>query len=230
MKLRMIFRYLNHLRPKVYANSYQKQATLVDGYSQSLQETSMGAPSHQEGLQTEIKDSDSTTTASDDDLDLAPKEVRHRPQYDHTKGGKKIGLLAGRHKAGEATAQPSTHTVNSEQEHKTDMPVLQCPESPFRMKNPKNRLGKIGGRHKVDGMADATLDSTDDSPPRNTSVGDQLSINRDLPRTGRTPVKALVSGPPIRKTSQERADRKRAQLKQELEEKGKGPAKKKRKF
>ena len=221
----MVSRFVNQLQPKIYTNNHQRQVTPVDGGPQSLQKTPMEAKSYQEGLQTENKDNGSTTTASDDDLDLMSREVRIRHQFDHTKLEKKIGLLGGRHKAEVAAAQPLTNTASSEREHKSDSPVLDVPELTLTTDNPKHRLGRIGGREKFDGVANATVDSTIDSASRDSSAKDQLSL-----RTGRTPVKAPVSAPPIRETSQERADRKRALLKQELEEKSKGPVKKKRRF
>ena len=201
------------------------QATPVDDGPQNPQETPIGSPSHRKGLQTKTKDNDITTTESDDDLDLAPREVRNPPHSDHTKMGRKIGLLGNRNKGEVITAESSTDTASIQQEHKADSPVVRPDEVSLTVDSPKNRLGKIGGRHKNDDVIHATVKRTVDVPPGDIFTKDQLS-----PRSGRTPRKASISAPSIRETSHERADRKRAQLEQELEEKSKGPVKKKRRF
>ena len=117
---------------------------------------------------------------------------------------------------------------------------------------PRPKLGTIGGRAKS--VAPFSTDQEagqSTSPPREASkmgvIGgrkakesgsSEVTIEEPAPeprleplgttRHSRTPAKEETPAP--RETSQERADRKRDQLKRELEEKSKGPAKKKRKF
>lgn len=105
---------------------------------------------------------------------------------------------------------------------------------------PKAKLGKIGGKRKVPDEPGESLSQpvNDDKTSkrkllRNSSVDIESSIGRDhtttdAERTGRAITAA--KSPSSRETSQERANRKRAELKRNLEEKSRSNARKKRKF
>lgn len=97
--------------------------------------------------------------------------------------------------------------IGGKKESTPTPPSLQQEETPA-----KRKLGAIGGRKKVD----------EDGPASGVEEVDKIR--------GR-PVKAeKEKTTPPRETSEERAERKRRELKRELEEKVKAPAKKKRKF
>ncbi|KAK3705895.1 hypothetical protein LTR37_013048 [Vermiconidia calcicola] len=117
---------------------------------------------------------------------------------------------------------------------------------------PRSKLGTIGGRAKA--STPAAVDSEGDKPAqsgssRHSKIGiiggkkardpspmtesleephPPASAAEQAPRRARTPAKKATPAP--RETSRERADRKREQLKRELEAKAKAPVKKKRKF
>jgi hypothetical protein len=95
----------------------------------------------------------------------------------------------------------------------TPPPAEEAPEA-SKTETPKRKLGAIGHKHQ--------------SP---TTKKEGLSQTEELEIRGRTsvkPEKEKTLQP--RETSEERADRKRQELKRELEEKAKAPVKKKRKF
>ena len=104
---------------------------------------------------------------------------------------------------------------------------------------PKAKLGKIGGKRKARDEASEPLSQTVQEKNTvhrnsfdNAGTGTESSISRDLRptetrRTGRAVPRVKSASP--RETSQERANRKRAELKRDLE-KSKSTAKKKRKF
>lgn len=108
---------------------------------------------------------------------------------------------------------------------------------------PKKKLGQIGGKKKRE--ATPPPEPADDEETA-SSVGQQTPKKKlgvighrketpkkeeEEPARGRQAVKAERSvTPPPRETSDERADRKREQLKKELEQRAKAPAKKKRKL
>ena len=105
---------------------------------------------------------------------------------------------------------------------------------------PRAKLGKIGGKGKVLDKPTRKLHKPvgdhgipHHNRPTNPGTNVESSISgfptaTGNERTGRTVTKA--KSPLPRESSQERADRKRAELKRELEEKSRGTAKKKRKF
>ena len=84
----------------------------------------------------------------------------------------------------------------------------------LRTETPKRKLGAIGLKHQSPAMKK-----------------EGLSQLEELEIRGRTSVNPEKEKPPQpRETSEERTDRKRQELKHELEEKAKAPVKKKRKF
>ncbi len=107
---------------------------------------------------------------------------------------------------------------------------------------PKPRIGKIGGKTNLDTKSSkpALANSAKVAGPMRTKVNTRPDSDRtnereaiikasEPARVGRAIVQPR-SHSPIRETSQERANRKREQLKRELESKGQAGAKKKRRF
>ena len=98
----------------------------------------------------------------------------------------------------------------------------------------KGKLGKVGGIRSVSGHDD---DDDDASNKEKNPVGPNLEKSdqhaetktRESERTGRTVQRPQEPSPP-RETSQERANRKREQLKRELDKKSQAGPKKKRRF
>ena len=95
----------------------------------------------------------------------------------------------------------------------TPPPADEAPET-SRTETPKRKLGAIGHKHQSTATKKEGL-----SQPEELEIRGRTSVN---------PEKEKVPQP--RETSEERADRKRQELKRELEEKAKAPVKKKRKF
>jgi hypothetical protein len=150
------------------------------------------------------------------------------PKPDLTKPKRALGRIGGK------KAPP---------ELEASLPSVNEPTKPKR-----GRLGQVGGKRKeaTPGSAEPQPDAeTAVSPPKPTSgakqklgsdaepgtkeVGEERGgVGSEEPR-GRA-LKQEKEEPPPRETSEERADRKREQLKMQLEEKAKAPVKKKRKF
>ena len=107
----------------------------------------------------------------------------------------------------------------------------------------KAKLGKIGGKPKNDRDQEPNLDTHRIAkiPTSKQSVSSHRSIENDVtksespnkdigsPRTGRAATQLELSSSP-RESSQDRANRKREQLKRELESKSQAGTKKKRRF
>jgi len=121
----------------------------------------------------------------------------------------KLGTLGGRtqaHLEREQTPPPSKRAQNAS--------VTPSP-------NKHKRLGVVGGK-SIDSQTSSYQPSalTEDATP-------EPARQASPPRARRREIEATTAP---RETSQERADRKRDQLKRDLEEKAKAPAKKKRRF
>ena len=170
-------------------------------------------------------DTGSTTSGSDDDLEM--QSLPTRPQKTPASRSelakvrpKKLGLVGGNH-------------------DKEDNAVLST-QTPFDDDlKPARKLGMIGGKHAQSESDDRVRKSpyqTNEnklsaSIPSGSIVDSESSPSRkDLERKERSPVKSPPVPAHTRETSEERADRKRAQLKRELEEKSKVQVKKKRRF
>ena len=105
---------------------------------------------------------------------------------------------------------------------------------------PKLKLGKIGGRGKLGELDGTGSVSNKNEDTVSNKPGDPVSPKLDTrdqtatpktsePERGRTVQQRLEPSPP-RETSQERANRKREQLKRDLENKSQAATKKKRRF
>ncbi|PMD20885.1 XLF-domain-containing protein [Hyaloscypha hepaticicola] len=95
----------------------------------------------------------------------------------------------------------------------TPPPTEEAPEA-SKTETPKRKLGAIGHKHQSPATKKKRL-----SQPEELEIRGRTSVNPEKEKT-----------PQPRETSEERADRKRQELKRELEEKAKAPVKKKRKF
>lgn len=159
---------------------------------------------------------------------------------------KRLGRLGGSSR--QKTASPSSKAQSEPQDYRPSQSSLQAEPtmSVERHKpNPKGKLGVLGGRKKErpqtpesylakvndgqnnSGGKDADSARKQSSPNLNEASkaeNDDLVI---VPDRGR---KAGVSPKARRETSEERADKRRAELKRQLEEKAKAPTKKKRRF
>jgi len=134
--------------------------------------------------------------------------------------------------------------------HKMILPKQAVPPAPEVVKSKKGMVGKIGDKKKeapLIATPDVESESTISLPDRKSKsrfgvIGHKAvaALEKDGPSVkdgvnhatrGRTETKQEKDKtPPRRETSRERADKKRVQLKRELEEKAKAPVKKKRKF
>lgn len=152
-----------------------------------------------------------------DGLTTSPSDIDNSPSKTHLvpKSKPKLGKIGGKGK----TSSPKT-------------PAL--PTS-------KPKLGKIGGGGKlakVHGIGpvsgqneDAASDMPEDPVSPKREVRDRTAAPKTLEpeKRGRTVQQPSERSPP-RETSQERANRKREQLKRELESKSQAATKKKRRF
>ena len=95
----------------------------------------------------------------------------------------------------------------------------------------KGKLGKVGGIASVSGQDDGAASTKPHDPvsPTRETRDQTAALNKLEPERSRTVQRHPESSPP-RETSQERANRKREQLKRELESKSQATTRKKRKF
>ncbi|KAL9098986.1 MAG: hypothetical protein Q9187_009565 [Circinaria calcarea] len=168
---------------------------------------------------------DSTTSGSDDDLAVSTLPPRSRftstsEAEGVNKGHKKIGVLGGK------------------QREPTPPPIITRPR-PVGSNKPVGKIGRIGGKPKTLTTSEQNSDVTNPLPDANlgknkasnsTRIKESSPDSDDGRKAGRSSEKPSQTPEAIRETSEERADRKRLQLKRELEEKAKVPTKKKRKF
>jgi len=121
----------------------------------------------------------------------------------------KLGAIGGKNKASETPDSAPTSSA-------TDDATPASPAKP-------HRLGMLGGKKgSKDTAAPASI-------PR-VSPAHEDGVREASPRRSRQPEKKKEATPPPWETSEERANRKRGELKRQLEEKAKAPVKKKRKF
>ncbi|KAF2481289.1 XRCC4-like factor-domain-containing protein [Neohortaea acidophila] len=189
--------------------------------------------------------SDGSTTDEEADLDAPPPKSRSAQRADATErrtaasaSPKRLGAIGGRlprtvSPKPEDTTQPDDTpapktrgklgtiggktsqalSVASPPRASSSKPVTHEP-SPAK----PSKLGAIGGR-KTEKATSSSRHATEEA------------AEPEAPTPARLARKAEQQSPPaVRETSEERADRKRDQLKRELEEKAKAPSKKKRRF
>ena len=191
---------------------------------------------------------DESTTEDEDDLDAPPRRptpprrkslTPDKPAKQHSsmsRSPRKLGMIG---RSSRVSTAPTTEHPPREQSTKA---------------KPRPKLGMIGGKAKSPSPSPASTApdlnrSISRSPPRASKIGviggkrsepstlflpesdeGQPPQSPNEPSTRRARATEQEPTPLQRETSQERADRKRDQLKRELEEKAKAPAKKKRKF
>lgn len=170
-------------------------------------------------------DDESTASESDDDLDVSTLPSRSRltstSEVESVKKvPKKIGVLGGK-------------------QRDTTLPRIVTSPPPVVYNKPASKIGKIGGKPKASTTNEHITDVTNplcETSSRSTWATSSTRIKELSPdsddgrRVGKISERSLPMPEPIRETSEERADRKRLQLKRELEVKAKVPTKKKRKF
>ncbi|KUJ24519.1 XLF-domain-containing protein [Mollisia scopiformis] len=148
---------------------------------------------------------------------------------------KKFGKIGGK----KDTPPPPTPELEPDDEPEPSPPPKAATPPATKAKKPK--FGQIGGKKKTSESTPVPEESVATSPAPKAGIKRKLgaighkavkaepsSQNPEEDIRGRAPTKEET--PPPRETSEDRADRKREQLKRELEEKAKAPVKKKRKF
>ncbi|MCJ1281189.1 hypothetical protein MMC26_000507 [Xylographa opegraphella] len=213
--------------------------TIVDQTKRQTSQTreSNAAESTRQHGQRAVSDSTvSGSETSDDDLE-GPVTQEHKDTESKPvlmpNTPKKLGILGGkRQQASQIPPQTArSPSIAGEGEFpKRIAGQLEDNMSPLATADKaRPKLGMIGGLQKK-----GKLPETEPGAQRPLSSanikGDGPSSVVDNGRSRRQSLKTSASPPPARETSMERADRNRARIKRELEEKNKVPAKKKRKF
>ena len=153
---------------------------------------------------------DDGLTASASDLDNTPAKTHLGP-----KSKRKLGKIGGKIKSISPEASP-----------------VPTPKPKLGKIGGKCKLGKVGGTGSVYSQNEGTAPRMQEdplSPKQETKDRIVAPKSMDPMMRGRT-VRQPPEPSPLRETSQERANRKRAQLKRELENKSQAAIKKKRKF
>lgn len=217
----------------------------VETHDQAIH-TSTEATDEQPAPQYEIAQDDETTTDDEDDLDAVPSKP-------HSSANKKQATPS----VMKEIASPSPRKLGTFGGRPPQPPLSPAkktaPQSDLPETKPCSTLGTIGGKSKASVLAsEPEADKTASPPPARASklgtiggkratreksspappvVEDRQTpdhVQEEAVRQSRTPAREKTPQP--RETSQERAGRKRDQLKRELEERSKAPVKKKRKF
>ncbi|MCJ1395606.1 hypothetical protein MMC18_008492 [Xylographa bjoerkii] len=178
----------------------------------------------------------SGSETSDDDLE-GPVAKTHETMKPVptlvSEGSRKLGVLGGKGQRGPSVPPQTALGPTESGESKSIEQALGQLEDrttlPAAINKPRPILGRIGGLQKERRPLEVEAGALR-PPPSASMTGNSLSTVVDLGRSRCQSIKKSASPPPARETSQERADRNRARLKRELEEKNKVPAKKKRKF
>ena len=171
-----------------------------------------GSANDSKGVQSEPMDlaDDALTTSSSSasDIDRAPAKTHLVP---HSKP--KLGKIGGKGK-----------------DDSSDTPVAPTPKPKLGKIGGKGKLGKVGGTVSVSSQNESAASNKPHDPV--SPVGetrDKVAAPNTFERRGRT-IEQPPEPSPSRETSQERANRKREQLKRELESKSQATTRKKRKF
>ncbi|KAF7910938.1 uncharacterized protein EAF01_002447 [Botrytis porri] len=182
-------------------------------------------------------DNDNDDDTTDDDVQPSPPSQRQQaPKISPAKQKGKLGKIGGK--------KAPSPSLEAESEPEPD-PIVE-PEA-IKVRPKRGMLGKIGGKKKETASM-PEIDSQNSTSPKKklgtiggkkvTTGGasqredtpDEVNRGRGRGLTTEEAEKSKEKTPPPREISEERADRKRAILKKELEAKSKAPAKKKRKF
>lgn len=163
-----------------------------------------------------------------------------------SKPKKTFGKIGGKKQAGpDPKPEPELEPEPKSQASKAKTVITETTSESSTVPRPKKRLGQIGGKKKEK----ETTPKLEPDPKREPEISqpaltlkkklDIASHERSVPKAeeledqprGRAAIKPEQSAsPPPRETSDDRADKKREQLKRELEQKAKAPTKKKRKL
>ncbi|KAF4628801.1 hypothetical protein G7Y89_g9348 [Cudoniella acicularis] len=203
-------------------------ATEDDEFSSPKPHKNMSRLGSEKVSQKSNNDGDGETSTEDEAVSL-PKSSPPKPAPPKPKKAM-LGKIGGKKK-------PSKAPTPEPPEDKASLPE---PEAP---KPKKAKLGKLGGKktrnvEQENNTPSPAPDETKISTPKKKigtiggrKIKTETSPEKELETRGRTEVREeKEKTPEKRETSSERADRKRAALKRELEEKSKAPVKKKRKF
>lgn len=162
-------------------------------------------------IESELLDMDDDgLTASASDMDDTPAKTHLEP-----KSKQKLGRIGGKIKSISPEA-----------------PTVPAPKAKLGKIGGKSKLGKVGGAGSAYSQNEGTAPKVQEdplSPKQETNDRIVGSKSKDPITRARTVQQPPEPSPP-RETSQERANRKRAQLKRELEDKSQAAVKKKRRF
>jgi len=197
------------------------------------------------------KDADDETTEDEDDVDAQPKSSTQKQRVEAdlalvapTPKPKKLGKLGGfrsnvKEPRGMQEDQSTTELASkpSTGQGTTSAEPASLPGAP------KAKLGRIGARRAPSETPEPTSSvpsvSTQPSPRKLGKIGSRKTARESSATpTAQTPVpelandaeQALIAEPIKEETEEERAKRRREELKRSLEAKSSAPAKKKRKF
>ncbi|KAF7888412.1 uncharacterized protein EAF02_002953 [Botrytis sinoallii] len=181
-----------------------------------------------------INNNDNDNDTTDDDAPSPPPPKRQQtPKASPAKQKGKLGKIGGKKASPEPESEPEPE------------PIVE-PEA-IKVRPKRGMLGKIGGKKKETASI-PDIDSQSSVSPKKKlgtiggkktviegasqeeDIPDEVNRGRGRALTTEEMEKSREKTPPPRETSEERADKKRAILKKELEAKSKAPAKKKRKF
>jgi hypothetical protein len=193
-------------------------------------------------------DDESTEDESDPVEQISPKKAASPiPEMVAPKQIKKLGKLGGKK---EASPLPLESESESEPDRKRTPVLAKAIEAP----KPRAKLGKIGAKKKFVEPEATTTIPQEQSPrpepssptPKKKTLGtiahahrpaaeekaeSSATADEDIQERGRASTKPVKENTPeLRETSTERADRRRLELKRQMEAKAKAPVKKKRKF
>jgi len=183
--------------------------------------------------------------STDDDLPLPnespPKTIaRLETEEVPTKLVRRLGKIGGKKEAPPLKLEQEPE-VEPDAEQESTSQVVEIP------KPKRGNLGKIRGKQKTveppqpepqsllahfpttaaEGKGKMGMAGGFDALAADTKAESSMDFGKEIPDRGRQKSETM---PEKRETSMERADRRRAELKRELEEKSKAPAKRKRKF
>ncbi|KAK3397453.1 XRCC4-like factor-domain-containing protein [Sordaria brevicollis] len=193
--------------------------------------------------QTVIDDDDTTSDGEDEDVQMTESPPRGPTRASpKSTPGRRLGALGGRKRQPSRSPSPPMPEEDTAMASDTASEAEgDAPPPPSSRTTPRKgglgRIGGIGGKAKQK-EAEPEPERSPSPPPASQpkrhklgTIGKAPSPKPDTRAPSRGRSKSPSAAPRPRETSEERADRKRAELQQELERKAAaGPAKKKRRF
>ena len=171
-------------------------------------------------------DDESTTVGGSDDEQrkLLKEPSREPPPGDaQISPGKRLGTLGGKKRQTPEPGPSSFHETGMRESPKGESSSSALPTS-----NVRGKLGRIGGSRAPPEPAPSYVHGHALSSPSSKGAGEGLKTDGARHLDGDEPNASAER--PKRETSEERTIRNRSEIKRELDEKRKAPAKKKRKF